>query len=182
MHRASALVAVGLLGATTFGFALGGSDAAVTAGVAFALGVGGVVSLLLAANELGWKPADSALWPAIPIAGLLFGLLAVTTYVRELEAMLSLELLVAALFGVGLLLGSIRGTRRGLWQGLVAGGVAGLGFVFVSIEQSFTATPELGGIVLVFGVVAPLFCGVLVGVGGAVGGLVLALVVGLSTE
>jgi hypothetical protein len=180
VHRASAPVAVGLLGATALGFALGGSDAAVTAGVAFAVGAGGVVSLLLAADELGLAPTDAAPRRAIPVAALLFGLLAVPTYVRELAALLSLGLLVAALVGAGVLLGAVYGTRGGLWQGIVAGGAAGLGLVFVSIEQSFTATPELGGAVLISGVVAPLFCGVTVGVGGALGGLV-ALAVGLPT-
>jgi hypothetical protein len=57
----------------------------------------------------------------------------------------------------------------GLWHGTLAGGAGGVLTVYFTIYESFTMRPELDGIVLIGGVVAPLVLGVAGGLGGAVG-------------
>ncbi|WP_433626358.1 hypothetical protein [Halomicrococcus sp. NG-SE-24] len=166
-----ALLVAALSGAVGLGYAVGGVDGAATAGVAVALGVGIVVGFLLVASALGATVDDSAPWPAVPVAAVLLAALAAPEYLPAADGLASFERLAAAFLAGGLLLGVAGGdARRGLWFGIVAGGVAGVGYVFVAVHQSFATRPELWLFVLVASVVAPAVGSALAGAGGALGG------------
>ncbi|WP_135824743.1 hypothetical protein [Halorussus ruber] len=165
-----ALVAcvVGDLAAGLLGYATGGPDGGAIGAIAFALGLGVVGGLLLAVGTTVGGPDDILVRPAVGGAVAVAGWAILGASVLEPGAPMWTYLVAAALVGVALGT-ACESAAGGLWHGTLAGGAGGVLTVYLAIYESFTMRPELGGIVLLGGVVAPLALGVAGGLGGAVG-------------
>jgi hypothetical protein len=159
---------VGDLAAGALGYATGGADGGAIGAIAFALGVGMVAGLLWVVGATVGRPVRTRILPAIAGAIAVAGWTLVGASLLEPGAPVWTYFAAASLVGVSL--GATgESSRSGLWHGILACGSGGVLTVYLSIYESFTMQPELGGIVLVGGVVAPLAFGIAGGFGGAVG-------------
>lgn len=162
---------VGDLAAGTLGYAIGGPDGGVIAGIAFALALGAVGGLLLAIGlTVAEPPGRTRVRPAVGGAVAAFGwsVLAVSV----LDPSLPLWGLYGGVALVGLAVGiASESATGGLWHGALACGAGGVLTVYPSVYESFTMQPELGAFVLLAAVAAPLVFGVAGGVGGGLGAL-----------
>jgi hypothetical protein len=159
---------LGDVAAGALGYATGGADGGAIGAIAFALGVGMVAGLLWVVGATVGRPARTRIRPvtagAIAVAGwTLFG-------ASVLDSGPPMWTYVAAASLVGVPLGTTaESPRSGLWHGLLACGSGGVLTVYLSIYESFTMRPELTGIVIIGGLLAPLALGVAGGLGSAVG-------------
>lgn len=158
------------LAAGVLGFVTGGTDGGVVAVVAVGLASAIVFGLVRVVEALVDGP-DRPQARAIVVGAVgLAGAVALSVSVLDLPVPVWAYLLGALL--VGVVLGVTAGEpETGLWRATVAGGTGGALTVYLSIYESFTMQPELDGIVVLTGVVAPLALGLACGLGGAVGGL-----------
>lgn len=165
-----ALVAcmVGDLAAGLLGYATGGPDGGAIGAIAFALGLGVVGGLLFLVGTAVGKPAETRVRPAVAGTLAVAGWAILGAAVLEPGAPLWTYVAAAALVGVAVGT-ACESSASGLWHGTLAGGAAGVLTVYLAIYESFTMRPELGGIVVIGGVVAPLVFGIAGGLGGAVG-------------
>lgn len=170
MLRTKVLLAglLALLAGATLGYATGSADGGITAAVAVALGLGVLAGLARAVSATVGRPTRTR--TAATLAGGLgiAGWTVVSTLV--LQPGLPLWVYVGVVSLVGVLLGvACESPVSGLWHGTLAGGVGGVLTVYLAIYESFTMRPEMGGIVLIAGVLAPLAFALAGGLGGAVG-------------
>lgn len=158
----------GDLTAGALGYATGGLDGGAIGAIAFTLGLGVVVGLLLAVGTTVGGPDDILVRPAVGGAVAVAGWAILGASVLEPGAPTWTYLVAASLVGTSLGT-ACESPAGGLWHGTLAGGAGGVLTVYLAIYESFTVRPELWGIVVIGSVVAPLAFGVAGGLGGAVG-------------
>lgn len=159
---------LGDLAAGALGYATGGADGGAFGALAFALGVGIVAGLLRIVGATVGRPARTRI--RTPTAGAIAvaGWTVVGVSVFEPGPPVWTYFAAASLVGVALG-ATAESPRSGLWHGVLACGSGGVLTVYYSIYESFTMRPELGGIVVLGGGVAPLALGIAGGLGSAVG-------------
>lgn len=161
---------VGDLAAGALGYATGGADGGAIAAIAFALAVGAVGGLLSAVGAAVGRPARTSVRSGVGGAVAVAGWTVLGASVPE--PALPLWVLYGVVALVGVLLGATcESPTSGLWHGVAACGAGGVLTVYLSVYESFTMRPELGGFVVIAAVVAPLTFGVAGGVGSGVGAL-----------
>jgi hypothetical protein len=159
---------LGDLATGALGYATGGADGGAIGTIAFALGVGIVAGLLWIVGATVGRPARTRIRPATAGAIAVAGWAVVGASVLDPGPPVWTYFAAASLVGVPLGT-TAESPESGLWHGVLACGTGGVLTVYLSIYESFTMRPELGGIVLIGGVVAPLALGITGGLGGAVG-------------
>ena len=165
------MLAACLLGdfaAGALGYATGGADGGAIGAIAFALGVGIVAGLLLAVSVTVGRPARTRIRPVTAGAIAVAGWTVIGVSVLDSTPPMWTYLAAASLVGVPLGT-TAESARSGLRHGLLACGSGGVLTVYLSIYESFTMRPELTGIVILSGLLAPLALGIAGGLGSAVG-------------